>query len=150
MESNLLQEIEVSYRRTRPDVPVVVKTSQSAEAVIRKAYELEDAQIDMKEHFFILLLDRANQVLGYHLLAIGGVCSTTVDIKLCFGIALKCVASSIILAHNHPSGRLMASKADIHLTKKIKDAGKLLDIEVLDHIIITSSGYFSFADQEML
>nr|WP_294897187.1 JAB domain-containing protein [uncultured Pedobacter sp.] len=106
--------------------------------------------IELYEQFKVLLLNRANRVIGLFEVSSGGVSGTVADPKLIFGTALKACASAIILAHNHPSGALRPSQADISLTKKIKEGGKLLDIEVLDHLIITTEGFYSFADEGML
>lgn len=102
------------------------------------------------EEFWILLVNRANRVIKKHQISQGGVAGTVADPKIIFKVALEELACGIILAHNHPSGNLTASQADIDLTKKLKDAGKLLEIEVLDHVIIAGQKYFSFADEGML
>ena len=104
----------------------------------------------MQEQFKILLLNRANKVLGIYEVSTGGMSGTVADPKLIFATALKACASSIILSHNHPSGNLKPSNADLQLTQKVKEGGKLLDIEVYDHIILTTEGYYSFADEGQL
>lgn len=120
------------------------------------AYEIlvsnwDEGTIDLFEEFYILLLDRSARVMGRYLVSQGGVAGTVVDAKLVFAAALKARASSIILAHNHPSGNLRPSHADISLTEKLKKAGELLDIFVLDHLVITSgNGYYSFADEGLI
>lgn len=106
--------------------------------------------LEVQEQFKVMLLNRANKVLGIYEASKGGMAGTIADPKLIFSTALKACASSIILAHNHPSGNLKPSQADIGLTKKIIDGGNLLDISVLDHVIITSEGYYSFADEGMI
>jgi len=108
-------------------------------------------QMDYVEEFYILTLDRANKVTGYFRASMGGMCGTVVDVRILFQVALKAHANGIILAHNHPSGNRQPSEADIKLTKQIKEAGKFLDISVIDHIILTAdNGYFSFADEGMM
>lgn len=102
------------------------------------------------EAFWIILLNRANRVIRKHQISQGGVSGTVADPKIIFKVAVEELASGIILAHNHPSGNLTASQADIDLTKKLKESGKLLDIQVLDHIIIAGKKYFSFADEGLL
>ena len=92
------------------------------------------------EEFNILLLDRSNRVMALCPISKGGVSGTVVDLKIVFAAAIKGRASSIILAHNHPSGNLQPSQADIDLTKKFEKAGKLLDIPVLDHVILSPDG----------
>ena len=102
------------------------------------------------EQFWVLYLNRANQVLKPEMISSGGVSGTVVDAKLVFKKALEALASNIILAHNHPSGNARPSTQDLQLTKKIKSAGETLDIPVLDHIIFTDEGYFSFADESLI
>ena len=94
-----------------------------------------------------MYLNRANRVLRIYPIYKGGISSVSVDLILIFSVALKTVARSIVLSHNHPSGNLQPSSADEELTRKIKDAAKLLDITLLDHIIITKEDYFSFEDK---
>ena len=98
------------------------------------------------EEFWILLLNRANKVLGKERISHGGISGTVADSKIIFKVALDKMASSIILIHNHPSGNLKPSGPDISLTKKIKEAGQILEISVLDHLIIAENSYYSFAD----
>lgn len=102
------------------------------------------------EEFWILLLNRANKVMAREQISLGGVSGTVVDAKVVFRKAIEGMASSIILVHNHPSGNLQPSQQDIDLTKKLKKAGETLDITVFDHLIITESGYFSFADENLM
>jgi DNA repair protein RadC len=102
------------------------------------------------EEFWILMLNRGNHIIGRHRVSIGGVAGTVVDAKMVFKPALEALACSIILVHNHPSGKLQPSKQDIDLTHKLKKAGECLDIRVSDHVIIAQSGYYSFADNGIL
>lgn len=102
------------------------------------------------EEFWILLLDRSNKVLARRRISQGGVSGTVVDAKQVFQVALEYLASGIVLCHNHPSGNLQPSQADIDLTEKLKQAAVFLDISVLDHLIIAETGYFSFADEGFL
>lgn len=102
------------------------------------------------EEFWILLLSRSNKVIAKELISKGGLSGTVADPKVIFSIALQHQASSIILAHNHPSGNLKPSQQDIDLTKKLYQAGKILDIIVFDHLIITDDGFLSFADEGLL
>jgi DNA repair protein RadC len=119
----------------------------------RDAYELvlpiwDD--IEYRESFAILLMNRANRVLGIAQVSIGGISGTVADPKVIFQHALKANASSLILLHNHPSNNTNPSEADIHLTKKLVEGGKLLDLAVLDHLIVTTDGYYSFADEGLI
>ena len=102
------------------------------------------------EAFWIVLLNRANRVIKKHQISQGGVAGTVADPKIIFKIALEELASGVILAHNHPSGNLTASQADIDLTRKLKESGKLLEIQILDHIIFADKKYMSFADEGLL
>lgn len=102
------------------------------------------------EEFWIVYLNNSNKVLQTLQLSKGGITGTLVDVRLAFKNALQFGAVGIILAHNHPSGTLKPSEADIQLTKKLKSAGESLDIKVLDHLIITEKAYFSFADETLL
>lgn len=102
------------------------------------------------EAFWVVLLNRANRVIKKQQISHGGVAGTVADPKIIFKIALEELASGIILAHNHPSGNLTASQADLDLTKKLKESGKMLDIQVLDHLIFAGTKYLSFADEGLL
>ncbi len=102
------------------------------------------------EEFWVILLNRANVVMKKIPVSIGGVAGTVADPKIIFKHAIEHLASAIILVHNHPSGNLKPSAADIALTKKVKEAGILLDLPVLDHLIFADQQYFSFADEGIL
>ena len=103
--------------------------------------------LDYREYFYILCLNRNNKVLGYCQISAGGLTGTMADVRMIMQTALKSNSCSIILSHCHPSGNLEPSEADKDLTKKIQEAGKVLDIAVLDHLIITSESYYSFTDE---
>ena len=107
-------------------------------------------QIEIREEMYVIFLNRNNQILGYHKLSMGGINGTVSDVRLLYSVALKSLASAVILAHNHPSGNVKPSSADIEITKKIKKAGELLNINLLDHLIITYDSYYSFADEGIL
>lgn len=102
------------------------------------------------EEFWIMLLDRGNKIKDTFMISQGGVSGTVIDVRIILKTALEKLASSIILCHNHPSGTLQASDADLRITKKITEASKIMDIPVLDHIIIGQNKYLSFADEGML
>ncbi|HVW94425.1 MAG TPA: JAB domain-containing protein [Mucilaginibacter sp.] len=145
----MVSEIKVSYHpgfkaAERP------KITQSKDAYNILFNNWDQGRIEMNEQFVILLLNRCNKVLGMTEISSGGVAGTVVDPKLVFGIALKTCASGIILCHNHPSSNLKPSEADIFLTKRLAEAGKLLDLQILDHIILTKDGYLSFSDEGLL
>lgn len=102
------------------------------------------------EEFWVMLLNRGNKIIDAFMISKGGISGTVIDVRIILKPALEKLASSIILCHNHPSGTMQASDADLKITQKIKNAAELLDITVLDHIIIGQNKYFSFADEGML
>lgn len=104
-------------------------------------------KIDLQEEFKVLLLSRSSRVLGIYHISTGSITGTIADPRLIFSAALKANATSMILAHNHPSGSLSPSSSDKMLTAKMVSAGQFLDIRVLDHLIVSSEGYYSFADE---
>lgn len=123
---------------------VKITSSKEAYKVIKQFYH-ED--IEIYESFFILLLNRANETIGYAKISQGGVTGTVVDTKIIAKYCIDTLASSVILAHNHPSGNLYPSNADIKITTKIKKALGFIDTAVLDHLILSKKGYYSFADE---
>jgi len=142
-------EVEVSYKSNyniteRPQI----NSSNDAYKILMQHWRL--GSIEYLEEFKVILLNTNNRVLGIVDISVGGVSGTLVDPKIIFAIALKTNSSKFIMCHNHPSGNLQPSEADKRLTQKIKDGGKLLDIEVCDHIIVTNQNYFSFADECMM
>lgn len=141
-----LAEIQVSYSCEVPkDKRRRIKTSQDAFYILNSIWDQDT--MELQEEFKILLLNRANEVIGVFNLSKGGITSTVVDVRLVFSIALKCNAVGIVLAHNHPSGNCNPSSMDLELTSKMSNAGKLLEISVLDHLILTKEGYYSFTDE---
>jgi DNA repair protein RadC len=145
---NKLTEITIAYSSPSHKSSVKIKTSSTAFEVLLAHWNNE--LLKLQEEFKILLLNQSNHVLGVYEASRGGVSETVVDAKLIFATTLKCMASAIVLAHNHPSGNLKPSSSDLALTRKFKEAGKLLDIKALDHLIITKHGYYSFADHGQL
>ncbi|WP_162054689.1 JAB domain-containing protein [Pontibacter pamirensis] len=142
-------EIKLSYRaKVKPSERPVVICSTDCYNVLKESWDT--GKIEFVEQFKVMLLNRDNKVLGIYETSTGGVAGTVADPKIIFVAALKACASSIVLCHNHPSGNLKPSAADLQLTKKIKQGGELLDIAVLDHIIITSESYYSLADEGLL
>jgi len=138
-------EVALIYKnKIKPSLRPHANSSSKAYKILIDSWD--ENLIEYVEAFKVLLLSRANRVLGVYQLSIGGTTGTLVDPKLVFTAALKANACSIILAHNHPSGALKPSHQDKEITKKLIGAGKFLDIMVLDHLIITTEGYYSFAD----
>ncbi len=141
-------EISLSYSNKNLSSRVKIIDSKSAYDVLISNWS---SSIELVEEFNMLILDRANKVLGIQNISKGGFNATFVDLKVIFASALIAKASGIIVAHNHPTQGLRPSKADIQITKKIKEVGELLDLPLLDHIIVTSqNGFFSFADEGVL
>jgi len=124
-----------------------LKVKQTLDAYLIFRQYWDEDKIELQEQFKIMLLNQANKILGICTISTGGVTGTVTDPKLIFSTALKANATSIIVAHNHPSGNLKPSSADISFTKKLKEGARLLDLSLLDHIIITTENYYSFADQ---
>ncbi len=145
--NNTIKEIRVSYS-SGANNKVKINNSKDSYELLLSCWNLHT--IELQEEFKVLLLNRNNQVLGIYPLSKGGVSGTVVDAKLVFSVALKCNASNLIIAHNHPSGNLNPSEADKSLTLKLKEAGKYLDINVLDHIVLSTQGYYSFADESRM
>lgn len=146
MESKIY-EIKVSYN-TGHQKRISISNSEDSYKLLYSSWSKDI--IELQEEFKVLLLNRSNKVLGIYSCSKGGVSGTVVDIKLVFAVALKANASSIIVAHNHPSGNLKPSNQDISLTQKLKEAANFLDIALLDHLIICKDGFFSFSDKGYL
>lgn len=144
----LFSEITINWKPLT-EKKTLPKITMSADAArVFRTYWTD--RITYKEEFFILLLNQANRVLGISKISEGGLAGTVVDAKMIFQAALKANAAAIILGHNHPSGNLAPSEQDKSLTEKIVKAGKVLDIRVLDHIILTYDDYKSFSDDGLM
>jgi DNA repair protein RadC len=142
-------EVELIYKsRVKPSERPLVNSSSKCYQLLLQTWD--ENKIDFIEQFKVLLLNRCNRVLAIYELSTGGITGTVADERLVMTAALKANAVAVILSHNHPSGNLKPSRPDVELTAKIKEAGKYLDIQVLDHVIVTSEWYFSFADEEVL
>lgn len=141
--------IKVSWsdKVKKSELPAI-KTSKDAVNILKDIFV---DNIHFVEQFSILFLSRANKVIGFKTIASGGIAGTVVDPKVAYLYAINTVGCcALIIAHNHPSGNLEPSDSDKLLTKKFVDAGKLLDINILDHIILTDEDYFSFADEGLI
>ena len=139
-----VNEIEVLYKPRFESVRLtkVMKSADVAE-FLRKIWTDD---IEYRERFYAVYLNRQNQIIGYYLISIGSSCATIAEPKMIFQPAITMHASCIIIAHNHPSGSKNPSEADFKLTKKLTEAGKILEMPILEHIILTADGYYSFAD----
>jgi DNA repair protein RadC len=150
METKIkISEIKVSYKPTKQAGPKIT-SSQLAYEYLRMLYDEET--VAFQEQFIILYLNRANDVIGAYNAFTGGITGTVADIRIIMGVALKSMACGIIISHNHPSGILKPSSADKELTQRINEAGKMLDITLLDHIIISpyEGLFYSFADEGLI
>lgn len=148
MSENYVNEIEVIYK-PRLDLKQLTKVSNNYQ-ILDFLKEIWADDIEYRERFYAVYLNRQNNILGYYLISAGGCSGTFIDLKLIFQPALKLHASSIIIAHNHPSGSLKPSEQDLQMTKKIVEAGKILAIPILDHIILTVSNHYSFLNNNQL
>ncbi|MGB0404033.1 MAG: RadC family protein [Salibacteraceae bacterium] len=144
---SIIAALELGRRRRQNEALKLDKISSSNDVFECFHGSLGDINF---EEFWILILNRANKILKKEKISSGGISGTVADSRLIFKSAIDNLGSAIILAHNHPSGNLKPSQADINLTKRISEAGKLLEIQVLDHIIIAENQYFSFADEGLL
>ena len=150
-ELNNVSEIDIVYKRKvnckvteRP----LIKSSSDVYEILLHYWDQD--KIDLLEEFKVLFLNRSNRVLQIYNVSSGGITGTVADPRLILAVALKVGACSMMLAHNHPSTSLKPSKADEELTNKIKYAAQFHDIKVLDHVIVSSEGYYSFADEGVL
>ncbi|RZJ51686.1 MAG: DNA repair protein [Flavobacterium sp.] len=152
MEQNQLLkvcEVQLTYKpKFNPSERPQISSSKQCYDILIQHWNL--GLIGFLEEFKIILLNRNNRVLGLVNVSMGGISGTVVDPKVVFVIALKANASGLVLCHNHPSGNLNPSNADIKLTAKLKEGAKLLEIEIHDHLIISEHGYYSMADEGVI
>lgn len=142
-------EIQLSYKTNlKPSERPQITSSRECYNLLLSTWE--ESRLEFVEEFKVLLLNRAQRVLGLVEISRGCNTGTVVDPKLVFVAAIKANACSVIVSHNHPSGNVQPSQADRDLTRKLRDGGKLLEVTVLDHIVLSKEGYFSFADEGLL
>lgn len=142
-----VSEIAISYKpKVKPSDRYIIRYSQDAYKLLMEQ-AFNDDTLEYKEYFKLVLLNKANKVLGITTLSEGGMDGTIVDVRLILQTALLAHSSNIILAHNHPAGGLIPSSHDDIITKKIKEAAKLMDITLYDHLIVTRDNYYSYADE---
>lgn len=147
--SNNIAEVQLTYKtKIRASDRPKITSSRDSYEILKRIWSCDT--IEFREEMRVILLNRAHRVLGIYTVSTGGVSGTVADPKLIYTAALKSNSSSIILCHNHPSGNLQPSDADIKLTKKCKEIGDFLEIKLLDHLIITSDAYYSFSDEGMI
>jgi len=149
-ENFIIQEMEVVY------LPTKMQSDKEAILNSREAYKLlknlfNPNTVSFQEECLVLYLNHASKLLGAQKLSKGGINATVVDIRIILATALKSLSTGIILAHNHPSGKLVPSEADKKITKQLSEASNLMDIKLIDHLIIgPEEGYYSFVDEGML
>lgn len=142
-----LAELTISYKTKPNNLPILT----SPESVYKFIDEIWDKRIiNMQEQFTAVFLNRANKVIGYRVISTGTMSKCIVDIRLLISLALITLADSVIVSHNHPSGNLKPSRQDEAVTQNIKGALNLIETKLLDHVIITDNGYYSFAEDGML
>ena len=147
VSNTIVSEVELIYKTNiKPSERIKIEDSKKVYEVLKTVYDYN--KIEHKESFYAMYLNRATKILAVILISEGGTSACLVDVKLIFQAALKLNASGIILSHNHPSGQLQPSSADIQITNKVKEAAKLLEMQVIEHIIVTPEDdkYYSFAD----
>ncbi len=143
----IVAALELGRRRQASEVrekPVIKSSSDSFDYIYSEVADLSH------EAFYMLYLNRSNKVVAHKLISTGGVSGTVVDVKMVLKHGIETLATAMVAVHNHPSGNIKPSQADIELTRKIKDAGKLIEIILIDHLIIGEKKYYSFADEGMI
>jgi DNA repair protein RadC len=146
-----LAELKMSYRRRRSrrpkpvdDTRHAIVDSKSCEAYLRQIWNQDT--LELREEFVMVCLNGAHHAMGWVNISSGGLDSALADSRIIFGVALQTASAAIVVAHNHPSGSLKPSPHDLATTKRLRSAGEILSITLLDHLIITRDAYFSFAD----
>lgn len=145
---NTISEIEVAYRPLSTTILNPITQSKDAYDLIIR--EWDDNVLEMIEEVKVIFLNRTNKQIGIYNLAKGGITGCVVDIRIILSIALKTLATGIILVHNHPSGNLKPSTEDKKITNELREACEIMNITLLDHLIVTKKGFFSFADEGLL
>lgn len=139
--------LEIGRRRATQEIPERTQIKSSNDIFVLLSPFLSDLQT---EEFWAIFLNQNNRVLGKSQLSSGGINQSVVDVRILFKAAIDQFATALVIAHNHPSGNLKPSTEDVKITKQIAEAGKILNIQLLDHVIIAQNSYFSFADESML
>ena len=148
MKPYKIPTIKLSYVNDNPIEATTIRNSKDSAMIFRDSFE--SGEIEMQEYFKVLYLNNRNKILGIHTVSMGGCEATVVDMKILFSGALLAKASAIIVCHNHPSGELKPSIEDNKLTCQIQEGSKLLGMKLLDHIILSSAGFYSYADESRL
>ena len=149
IQTETIAEIQISYHpKLEPSERTAITCSRDAYILLASLWD--KGRLELQECFMALYLNNSQGVIGYHTHTVGSTSSVVVEKRILMAIALKANACGMILAHNHPSGRLRPSEADLDLTKQMKEGGKFFNVNILDHLIISSQGYYSFADEGVL
>jgi DNA repair protein RadC len=141
---------EIEIRLTNPPGKQFDKIGDSIDCYKILKSIFKPGELGSVEQFVVLFLNRANKIKGFYRASKGGITGTVVDVRTILATALKSLSVSMIVCHNHPSGNLKPSDADVAITKQLKEAGKIMDIALLDHLILTEEHYYSFADEGRL
>lgn len=149
-QQTTISEVKLVYRtKVKASERLQIKCSKDAYDIFMGSWDQDS--IEHVEEFKIMLLTRSNRILGIATISKGGVSGTVTDVRIILQLAIKSNASGIIICHNHPSGNMQPSESDTKITQKIKDSGNIMDIQLLDHLIITpDDGYYSFADNGLV
>jgi len=139
---SLVGEVELEYKKKSNKKIKILQSSDTIE-YLRSIWP---SDISIRECFLVLFLNRCNNIISHYIVSMGGINGTVIDVRMIAKAGIDCLASGVILSHNHPSGNINPSNNDIELTKKISEGLKLLDMQVLDHIIISDDEYYSFID----
>lgn len=145
---NIIDEIKITYSSISYNERIKICDSATAFTSFKDSWNLET--IELFEEFKIILLNHASEALGIYTVSKGGISSTVVEIRHILFVALKTNSTGIILAHNHPSGNLKPSLSDIKITERLHEACKVMDLNLMDHIILSKQSYFSFTDEGYL
>lgn len=148
MTYELLPEISIKYKKNAKIVQKQIKGTDDAVELLRKMYDADT--LEYCESCIVIYLNRANKTIGWMKVSQGGITGTVIDARIIVGVALKCGATGIIVSHNHPSGALTTSSADDDITRKLKEGCRFLDINLLDHIIITAESHHSYAETNQI
>jgi DNA repair protein RadC len=150
MQNNIPEiKISVSFdKNLKKSELIKITSADDAYQVFKRVFNADT--FNWCEEVVMLCVNNSNKVVGFYKVSSGGMTGTVIDVRMIFTTALQCLATGIIIAHNHPSGTLTPSEADKNITKKIKEAGKFLDINIIDHLIITDESFFSFVNEGVL
>ena len=146
-KDSFVPELKITFNKGKKPLGKIAKTKDTAD-FIRNNFKR--GTIQAQEYFNVLYLDRAYNIIGYYRHTVGTTNSVPIDCKMILGIALKVLAEAIVISHNHPAGSLAPSKADLDVTQKMVKMCKVLDVHLVDHIIVTKEGYYSFLENRLL